>query len=265
MIEILQIYGYNRYEVTRTGYPLLSSNYYAELIELILPIVLMQAFRNGRYWWAHLALACLFVSTVIAAAARVGSVLVLMECIALAGLSYKETLSARVRWQKACVVLVLLAAGLIVLQGPVTLIHRLSESDVLAVRPDIDRSAVAMASSRPVAGYGLGSFPYVYPAFARFDNGYFVNHAHNDWLEAFADGGVLLLAALAAFVAISAYYGVRSVWGLGLAVLPIHAAVDFPMQRAGVVLLYAVIAAAAGATCLQHYGRPAIYKQFSLR
>ena len=46
-----------------------------------------------------------------------------------------------------------------------------------------------MAISRPIAGHGIGSFPYVYPAFARFDNGYFVNHAHNDWLEAFADGG----------------------------------------------------------------------------
>jgi O-antigen ligase len=265
IMEILQIYGYHRYEVMRTGYPLLSSNYYAEVVELILPVVLLRAFRKGRYWWAHLALACLFVSTVIAAAARVGSVLVLMECIALAGMSYKEALSIRARWHKACVILVLLAAGLIVLQGPVTLIHRLGESDLMAVRPDVNRSAIAMASSHPVAGFGMGSFPYVYPAFARFDNGYFVNHAHNDWLEALTDGGVLLMAALAAFVTISAWYGVSAVWGFGLAVLPIHAAVDFPMQRAGVVLLYAVIAAAAGASRLQRYGKLATFQQFFLR
>jgi O-antigen ligase len=264
-MEILQIYGYHRYEVTRTGYPVLSSNYYAELVELILPVVLTRAFRNHRYWWAHLALACLSVSTVLAAAARAGSVLVLIECIALAGMSYKENLSVRARWHKACVVLVLLAAGLTVLQGPVTLIHRLGEPDLLAVRSDVGRSAIAMAGSRPVTGYGLGSFPYVYPAFARFDNGYFVNHVHNDWLEALSDGGVVLFAALAAFVAISAWFGVRAVWGIGLAVLPVHAAVDFPMQRAGVVTLYAVIAAAAVAKCLQQYGQRATLQRLFLR
>jgi hypothetical protein len=174
-------------------------------------------------------------------------------------------LSMRARWHKACVILVLLAAGLIVVQGPATLIHRLSEPDRMAVRSDVSRSAIAMATSRPVAGYGMGSFPYVYPAFARFDNGYFVNHAHNDWLEAFTDGGVLLLGVLAVFVAISAYLGLRAVWGFGLLVLPVHAAVDFPLQRAGVVLLYAVIAAAAGARHLQDHGKAAMFKQFSLR
>jgi O-antigen ligase len=247
VMEILQIYGYRRYQVTKTGYPLLSSNYYAEMVELVLPVVLTRAFRDSRHWWAHLLLACLFVSTVIASAARVGSVLVLLECIVVAALSYKQSKSMPGRWHRACVTLVLLAAGLVVLQGPVTLIHRLGEADLMAGRSDISRSALAMVRSRPLTGYGLGGFPVVYPAFARFDNGYFVNHAHNDWLEALTDGGPVLLAALTAFVLVSAYSGLRATWGLGLAVLPLHAAVDFPMQRAGVVLLYAAIAAAASA------------------
>jgi O-antigen ligase len=247
MMEILQIYGYRRYQVTKTGYPLLSSNYYAEIVELVLPLVLTRAFRDSRHWWAHLSLACLFVSTVFASAARVGSVLALLECIVVAALSYKQSKSMSGRWHEACLTLVFLAAALVVLQGPVTLIHRLSEADRMAGRSDISRSAVAMVRSHPLTGFGLGSFPVVYPAFARFDNGYFVNHAHNDWLEALTDGGPILLAALTAFVLVSACSGVRATWGLGLAVLPLHAAVDFPMQRAGVVLLYAAIAAAASA------------------
>jgi O-antigen ligase len=251
-MEILQIYRFRRYQVLETGYPLLSSNYYAEIIELILPVVLTRVFRNHRYWWAYLFLSCLFVSTVIAAAARVGSVLVLIECIVVSALSYKESQSMPRRWHKTCVILVLLATGLVVLQGPVTLIRRLGEADLMAGRLDIDRSAVAMARSRPILGYGLGSFPVVYPAFARFDNGYFVNHAHNDWLEALTEGGPALLVVLAVFVLIAGYSGVRATWGLGLAALPFHAAVDFPMQRAGVVLLYAVLAAAAGARRRQH-------------
>jgi O-antigen ligase len=264
-LEIFQIYGYHRFQVTATGYPLLSSNYYAEVIELTLPVVLARAFRDHRYWWANLLLACFFVSTVIAAAARVGSVLVLIECIGTAALSYREPSSMRGRWQTACIILVIVAAGLVVLQGPRTLIHRLGEADLMAGRSDIGESAVAMARSRPLTGYGLGNFSVVYPAFARFDNGYFVNHAHNDWLEALTDGGPVLLAVLGVFVLISAYCGTSATWGLGLAVLPFHAAVDFPMQRAGAMLLYAVIAAAATVRWLQRRGECTVYKWRYLR
>jgi O-antigen ligase len=251
VVEILQIYGYRRYQVTRTGYPLLSSNYYAEVIELILPIVLSRAFREHRYWWAHLLLACLFVSTVVAAAARVGSVLVLIECMSVAALGYKKSQPPRGRWQKTCITLVLLVAGLVALQGPFTLIHRLGEADLMAGRSDIGQSALSIVRSRPLTGYGLGSFPVVYPEFARFENGYYVNHAHNDWLEALTDGGPALLAALAVFFIASAYSGLKATWGLGLAALPFHAAVDFPVHRAGVMLLYGMIAAAAGARAVQ--------------
>jgi O-antigen ligase len=253
-VELQQIYGYHRYEVTTTGYPLLSSNYYAEIAELVLPVSLTRVFRDPKSWWVHLALACLMVSTVVAAAARVGSILVVVETVVVVGLNYGRTPFLRQRWKRACAVFVILAATLMALQGPSTLVNRLRDADPLAGRSDVARSTVDMIRSRPLTGYGVGSFPSVYPAFARFDNGYFVNHAHNDWLEAMAEGGPVLLAALAAFVGVASYFGVRSSWGLGLAVLPLHAVVDFPMQRAGVILLYAVIAAAASARRREIHG-----------
>jgi len=251
-LELHQIYGKHRYGLTATGYPLLSSNYYAELIELILPVILSRAFRDQRLWWLHLTLTCLLVSTVIATAARVGTILVLLECIVLVCLNFSRLLLLRRQWTKICTAFVALVTACVLLQGPSTLVKRLGEAEPLAGRSEITRSAVDMIRSRPMKGYGLGSFPVVYPAFAHFDDGYFVNHAHNDWLEAMTDGGPLLLAALAAFIFFSGYLGVRATWGFGLAVLPLHAAVDFPLQRPGVMLLYAVIAGAAYARYTQY-------------
>jgi O-antigen ligase len=247
VLEVIQVYAYGRYEVTSTGYPLLSSNYYAEVIEIILPIVLTRAFREHRTWWAYLLVACIFVSTVVAAAARVGSVLVLVESAVVIALSYRGSPVIRRRWRSACTVFVLLTGALIVVQGPVTLVHRLREPDPLSVRPDLTRSAMSMIHQRPLTGYGLGSFPVVYPAFANFDNGYFVNHAHNDFLEALVDGGPLFLVALASFLLASGYAAIRVTWAVGLVALPFHAAVDFPLQRSGIVMLYALVASAAAA------------------
>ena len=106
---------------------------------------------------------------------------------------------------------------------------------------------ISMINQRPLTGYGLGGFPVVYPAFARFDNGYFVNHAHNDYLEALVDGGPMLLVALVAFLVVSSSAAIRVTWAVGLLALPFHAAVDFPLQRSAVVMLYALIGSAATA------------------
>jgi O-antigen ligase len=182
---------------------------------------------------------------VISSAARVGSILVLVECIVITLVHANQVTSLSRRWKTIALPFALLAIASVLLQDPSNLLRRLKESDPLAGRTDITRSTVEIVRSRPLTGYGLGNFPEVYPAYARFDNGYLVNHAHNDWLEAMADGGPLLFVALAVFVAISGFAGIQSLWGLGLAILPLHAVVDFPFQRPAVALLYAVIAAAA--------------------
>jgi O-antigen ligase len=258
VLELQQIYGYGRYGVTATGYPLLSSNYYAELVELILPVVLTRAFRDQRSWWVFLGFACLMVSTVLSSAARVGSMLVLVECILVTLIHTTQVTSLSRRLKKVGLTFAVLAIASTLLQDPSTLLRRLRETDPLAGRTDITQSTVEMVRSRPLTGYGMGNFSAVYPAFARFDNGYLVNHAHNDWLEAMADGGPLLLAALGVFVAISGFAGIRSVWGLGLVILPLHAVVDFPFQRPAVALLYAVIAATACARSeFDRFGAPA--------
>jgi O-antigen ligase len=90
-----------------------------------------------------------------------------------------------------------------------------------------------MARERPWIGFGLGSFQEVYPAYATFDIGLIVNHAHNDWAEWLAEGGVPFLLLLASVALWSVGPAFRSIWGLGLLSVFLHALVDYPMQRLG--------------------------------
>jgi O-antigen ligase len=82
----------------------------------------------------------------------------------------------------------------------------------------------------------------VYPAYARFDIGLVVNHAHNDWAEWLAEGGVPFLAALASMAVWAVMPAVRSIWGIGLISVFLHALVDYPMQRLGLALWVFVLA-----------------------
>jgi hypothetical protein len=48
----------------------------------------------------------------------------------------------------------------------------------------------AMIHDRLWAGLGLGTWSAAYPAYASYDDGTFVNQAHNDWLQWGAEGGL---------------------------------------------------------------------------
>lgn len=126
-----------------------------------------------------------------------------------------------------------LALALIALAGVGTLLGRLADRDPLRYRREIARSTLQMIEERPWRGFGLGTYAHVYPAYAGFDAGALVEHAHNDWLEWAAEGGVplaLLWLALALGLAAPA---ARSVWGLGILAAFLHALVDYPFARFG--------------------------------
>ena len=103
-----------------------------------------------------------------------------------------------------------------------------------------------MIHSRPWIGFGLGTFRTVYPAFATVDFGAVAQHAHNDWAEWAADGGVpfsLLLLSIAIWNVRRTF---RAVWGIGMVAVFVHAAVDFPLQRPVLELwLFALLGALA--------------------
>lgn len=111
---------------------------------------------------------------------------------------------------------------------------RFQQNDPYLVRREFIVAAVDMAKQRPLTGFGLGTFPAVYQQYAIKDFPFYANHAHNDWAEFAADGGVpFLLLVLIPFAAVVPT-AVRNPWGLGLIAVMLHACVDFPFPRPAV-------------------------------
>jgi O-antigen ligase len=217
--------------------PFLSRNNFAQFLELAFPVNLWLGCtvcrtrrgtpyirREAPYLWMSAAmLACGLVS-----ASRAGAVLLIVETAAVFVLARPPT-PRRVIPLYATVVI-----ALTTLAGGEVLVQRMQESDPFRDRREIFASSLAMIAARPWTGYGLGTFAMVYPEFARFDPGAVVEHAHNDWLEWAAEGG-WPYAAVWMLLAISAMRpALRSVWGIGVPAIFVHALVDYPFARFGV-------------------------------
>lgn len=83
-------------------------------------------------------------------------------------------------------------------------------------------------------GYGLGTFPEVYQQHAVKDFPFYANHAHNDWAEFAADGGIPFLLLVFIPFAAAVPTAIRQPWGLGLIAVMVHACVDYPFPRPAV-------------------------------
>jgi O-antigen ligase len=127
--------------------------------------------------------------------------------------------------------LVVGVAGFTAVVGWETIWKRLTTTDPYFLRREFTMSSLEMVSDRPWFGWGLGSWPFVYPAYAVVDFGVFANRAHNQWLEWAADGGIsfsVLLLALALWTIRPAF---RTVWGIGVLAVFLHGTVDYPFSR----------------------------------
>jgi O-antigen ligase len=160
----------------------------------------------------------------LASGSRAGAILLLGEAGVILGLISRRRAAAK---------FVMLAALLALVAGAGTLAGRFAERDPLRYRREMAASTMNMIADHPWRGYGLGTYAQVYPAYATFDLGAVVEHAHNHWLEWAAEGGIplaLVWLALALGVCVPA---VRSVWGIGIVAAFLHALVDYPFARFG--------------------------------
>ena len=222
--------------------PFLSRNDFAMLLELSFPVAFWAtgmgaASEKALPVWVPAAM----LAAGLASASRAGAALLVVEAVVLLApvlpgsfLSNKRTgrrSGFRARAAPAAFLfMVLMAASL---AGTGTLWGRLQAPDPFQFRRQIAASAMAMIAERPFQGFGLGTFAEVYPAYATIDIGAVVEHAHNDWLEWAAEGGLpfaLLWLLLGIRLAIPA---IRSGWGIGLVALFLHALVDYPFAKFG--------------------------------
>jgi O-antigen ligase len=75
-------------------------------------------------------------------------------------------------------------------------------------RLDIDRDALRIFADRPILGWGLGTFPDVYPQFCSFNTNFFINETHNDYLQLLVEMGSL--GTRHARLLWAVYQGIRS-------------------------------------------------------
>jgi O-antigen ligase len=211
--------------------PFPSRNNFAQFLELCLPVALYEASlyqtgRGRRNWTASIAPAVM-LGAGLASASRAGAVLLVAEAFAVLWIVRKQM-------RMPVFAFAGYALAFAALAGAGTLAHRLAERDPLQVRREIYSSAAAMIAQRPWLGYGLGTFATVYPEFAEFDSGAAVEHAHSDWLEWTAEGGVFYGAMWACLAIWAVGPALRSVWALGILAVFLHALVDYPFARLGV-------------------------------
>src|ERR1051325_476065 len=206
-------------------WPFTSRNHFAQLLEIVFPVALWLGLtrRPEPYLW----IAAAMLAAGIASTSRAGAALLIAEAIAVLCLTRRAARARNLVW------FVALAAIFAIVADAGALFRRFT-GDPLEYRREIASSTAAIIAARPWNGFGLGSSQSAYPAYAQFDAGRVVDHAHNDWLEFAAEGGVPYVALWIALAAVIARPAIRTVWGIGVCAVFLHALVDFPLARVDV-------------------------------
>jgi O-antigen ligase len=211
--------------------PFVYKNQYAAFVEAILPLAMIGVIRDRQRWVLHAALVATLFASVVTGGSRMGSILCLTEIVAIPLIAFwRGMIGSRVL---ARVVLGSLGAVVLLtaIVGWEALWKRLQEPNPYSLRQDLLLSSLSMARDRPLTGFGMGTWAEVYPAYARFDDGTFVNQAHNDWVQWADEGGLPFLILMLAVAAWSVRPAVDSLWGVGILCVWIHGLLDYPLQQ----------------------------------
>jgi O-antigen ligase len=190
--------------------PYVNHNHYAGLMELLLPIPLVISLtRLAEERQRILAgfAAAIMAGTIFLSGSRGGMIAVFVELAAFGMILLRQRKSIRIAISVSAFTMVLIS--LLTGIGGKELTTRVSSISTEAraeisggMRLSIDRDALQMFRSKPVFGWGLGTFPVVYPQFRSFYTNFFVNEAHNDYLQLLSEMGLLGLAVMLCFLVV---------------------------------------------------------------
>jgi O-antigen ligase len=220
----------------------LNRDQYAAFIELLLPIALARSMQAARLNAPCYFAAAAMYGSVFVTASRAGTILVTVELLIFLAIACRRV----ERGYLAAIMVGGCALAVTALFGPEYVFHRFQADDLFTFRREMLISTWEMMKAKWLTGFGMGTWPTVYPAFAVFDPpGFFMNHAHNDWAEWTADGGILFTANIAAVALAAALAIRRNLWSMGVASVFLHAFVDFPLHKPAIVLCTFIILGAA--------------------
>jgi O-antigen ligase len=260
------------YEITNKGSAVgffANRNHNAALLYAAIPLAAALGLSLGHVRPAQRQLGLFFVGLVVVGAvlglaitgSRAGLALGLLAgltCIVLTAAHRSR------RWRRTRVLVAiggnLLALVLAFQFGFVALATRLEHSDLIDdIRWPVAKVTFDTAQAYDPVGTGFGSFVPIFQSVEPRDllATYYINHAHNDWLELWLDGGIPALA-LAALFLLWFFGSSLRVWftrslsaqsaSMGRAgstvifLLLLHSIVDYPLRTTALMVLFAFCA-----------------------
>ena len=218
--------------------PFVYYNQFAAFLEPALALAIAASLWDRRRSLLWIFVAAALFACVVAGGSRAGSILCLALLILLPLIAFARGRMPAPALARVAIAGLASAAILVAVVGSEKIWQRLQEPHPYAVRANLVRSSLAMVRDRPLTGFGLGAWSSAYPAYARYDDGTFVNQAHNDWVQWAAEGGVPFFALMLVAVAALARPAWRSLWGLGLMAVFLHALVDYPFEQRPALAAY---------------------------
>ena len=254
--------------------PYVNHNHYAGLMEMLVPIPLVLSvshLANSRQRMLAAAAAAVMASTIFLSGSRGGMLALVMELLIFAVVLLRQQRGLKTALSVGAFLLIVISlltwVGGGELSRRVSSISTETRSEVTGgMRLTIDRDAVHMFAKRPVLGWGLRAFPVVYPQFRSFYTNFFVNEAHNDYLQLLVEMGLLGFGAMLWFLIVVYRRAVSKIkdWSsdvsgavtlacmLGCSGILVHSAVDFNLQiPANAALFYVLCTIAAAEPFLQ--------------
>ena len=242
--------------------PYVNRDHYAGLMEMLcpVPIVLSLGELLGGTKRVLVGFAgVVMAGSIILSQSRAGaaSFLVEMAVLTVLLLGGRRRTRAAATIGAVCLTVIAFAAWF----GSGELWHRFSNLQDW-MRLAIFKDGLRMFWRKPVLGWGLGTFTTVYPQFRSFYTTLFVNAAHNDYIQALVDTGIVGFAAILWFLIATYREGLRNLaswnrsWSrtLGLASLIgctgilVHSAVDFNLQIPANACVFYFLAAVTSST-----------------
>jgi len=177
--------------------PFANRNHFAGFAELVLPLALVPLVlgRVRRERWIVVGLfAVLPIAALFLSASRGGIVSFAAQLCLLALLMIRRRATLGKQLIAGGVV-VLIAVLMVSWLGVGQILRRFSSLQSLEAsegkRAAMRKGAWRIFLDHPIVGTGLGTLQIVYPPYETLYDGKIVNHAHNDYLEALAETGLL--------------------------------------------------------------------------
>ena len=255
--------------------PYVNRNHYAGLMEMLVPLpFLLCLSQRPERRLPLIGAGLLMALSVFLCRSRGGMAALGAELIFIS--VFLSRIRHRAKSFAAIAVIGAVLAVLVVWVGADPVVHRLTDMRDMN-RMAIYKDTVRMWWSRPLTGYGAGTFAIVFPTFQHFVVDSVINHAHDDYLEQLTETGLVGMGLLFWFL-VSVYRrateqlrpGSRSTGSAeliavlsGITGLLVHSLVDFNFHIPSNAVLFLVLCAVAATTTSEPQGEDSrLYGRF---